>query len=371
VSVSKIGLCNRTILLYIYLVASQPQRLQTSFSNAGVSRSLVAILTALCDRLFYGMWTFPPLRFVHFNIAQSLAIFYGSNRLDYYLTEGMPLLLMSMVPFALVGLFQSAASSFRRAFKPAQTSLKDVVPSMLTWTSAFMIATLSLISHKEARFLYPLLPLLHLFVASPLAHFARRPKSWRSLLVLGLFSINIAIAMYTSRVHQRGVVDVMDFLRSEHESKTGSGNTTVAFLMPCHSTPWRSHLIHSNIDAWALTCEPPIDVPFEQRDTYEDEADIFYNRPFVWLKQNMENLVMVNSMDDKSNKWDGQERNIDGRVTGKRRSWPQHLVFFQQLEPQMKVYLKSAPYRECWRGFNTDWHDDWRRQGDVVVWCMT
>jgi phosphatidylinositol glycan class B len=332
---------------------------------------MVAAFTAICDRFYYGVWTFPPLRFVHFNIAQSLAIFYGSNRLDYYLTEGVPLLMMTMVPFTIVGLYHGIASSFRKPLKSAQTPLKDVVLSVLTWTSVFMVASLSLISHKEARFLYPLLPSLHLFVASPLAHFARRLKSWGSILVLALFSINIAIAMYTSRVHQRGVVDVMNFLRLEHDSKTHLGNTTVAFLMPCHSTPWRSHLIYSSIDAWALTCEPPIDIPLEQRSTYEDEADVFYNSPFIWLEQNMKTLTTINTVDDKSSKWEDQERNVDGRVIGERRSWPHYLVFFQHLEPQMKVYLKEAPYRECWRGFNTHWHDDWRRQGDVVVWCMT
>ncbi|TLD22616.1 glycosyltransferase family 22 protein [Venturia nashicola] len=242
---------------------------------------------------------------------------------------------------------------------------------MLAWTSVFMIASLSLISHKEARFLYPLLPSLHVFVASPLAHFTRRLRSWKASLVGALFAINLLIAMYTSRVHQRGVIDVMTFLRSEHESKTHSGNTTVAFLMPCHSTPWRSHLIHSSIDAWALTCEPPIDISMDQRSTYEDEADIFYKSPTVWLDQNMEQLTMIHTLDDKDNKGRDQKRNVDGRIIGAGRCWPRYLVFFEQLEPQMMEYIKAAPYRQCWRGFNTHWHDDWRRKGDVVVWCMT
>lgn len=331
----------------------------------------MAASAAIIDRLYYGLWTFPPLRFVYFNITQSLAIFYGSNRLDYYLTEGVPLLLMTMVPFAILGLYRGLTSSISRPSKPAQSSLQEMVPSMLAWTSVFMIASLSLISHKEARFLYPLLPSLHLFVASPLAHFARRLKSWRASLVGALFASNVVIAIYTSQVHQRGVVDVMTFLRSEHEARTHPGNTTVAFLMPCHSTPWRSHLIHSTIDAWALTCEPPIDIAMDQRSTYEDEADVFYNSPSVWLEQNMEQLTMINTLDGKNNKGQDQKRNVDGRLIGTGRLWPRYLVFFQQLEPQMKEILKEAPYRECWRGFNTHWHDDWRRQGDVVVWCMT
>ncbi|KAE9973800.1 hypothetical protein EG327_008984 [Venturia inaequalis] len=343
-------------------------KLPRSLSNCW---SAVAASTAICDRLYYGLWTFPPLQFVHFNIAQSLAIFYGSNRLDYYLTEGVPLLLMTMMPFAILGLYRGLKLPFSRPSNSAGSSLKEVVPSMLAWASVFTIGSLSLISHKEARFLYPLLPSLHLFAASPLSHFARRLKSWRVSLAGALFAVNIGIAMYTSRVHQKGVVDVMTFLRSEHESKTHSGNTTVAFLMPCHSTPWRSHLIHSTIDAWALTCEPPINISMEQRSTYEDEADIFYHSPTVWLEQNMEQLALINTLDDRSKKWADQERNADGRVTGAGRSWPRYLVFFEQLEPQMKELLKDAPYRECWRGFNTHWHDDWRRQGDVVVWCMT
>ena len=27
-------------------------------------------------------------------------------------------------------------------------------------------------------------------------------------------------------------------------------------------------------------------------------------------------------------------------------------------------------YSECKRLFNSHWHDDWRRKGDVVVWCL-
>ena len=36
----------------------------------------------------------------------------------------------------------------------------------------------------------------------------------------------------------------------------------------------------------------------------------------------------------------------------------------------MHTALQGSGYGECWRGFNTHWHDDWRRKGDVVVWCL-
>jgi len=53
-----------------------------------------------------------------------------------------------------------------------------------------------------------------------------------------------------------------------------------------------------------------------------------------------------------------------------RRKWPDYLVFFEQLESVMRTALQGSGYAECWRGFNSHWHDDWRRTGDVLVWCL-
>ncbi len=36
----------------------------------------------------------------------------------------------------------------------------------------------------------------------------------------------------------------------------------------------------------------------------------------------------------------------------------------------MEVALRGSGYAECWRGFNSHWHNDWRRKGDVAVWCL-
>lgn len=53
-----------------------------------------------------------------------------------------------------------------------------------------------------------------------------------------------------------------------------------------------------------------------------------------------------------------------------RRAWPQNLVFFAALEEELKEVLRETRYKECWRGFNSHFHDDSRRVGDVVVWCL-
>ncbi|KAL1624461.1 glycosylphosphatidylinositol anchor biosynthesis [Diplodia seriata] len=225
-----------------------------SFDAVPFSSCGVLALSIVADRRYYGLWTFPPLRFVHFNIAKSLAVFYGTNRPDYYLTEGLPLLLTTALPFTVYGAQQA--------------------------------------------------------------------------------------------VHQRGVVDVLHMLRRQHESQAldgGSGNTTVGFLMPCHSTPWRSHLVYPDINAWALTCEPPIDVPLDRRASYLDEADEFYidPGPVAWLGQHMESVGTIRGKGHVSKDKDEHKTHS----SDPKRPWPKYLVFFQPLEA---ISMTTHAERATW-----------------------
>jgi GPI mannosyltransferase 3 len=303
-------------------------------TNSDRRRSLIIFLTTVLDRWYYGFWTFPPLRFLYFNINQNLAVFYGRNRWDYYLSEGLPLLLTTALPFALLGIYKSVR---------ATNAL-----SSLAWMTAFFVLSLSLISHKEVRFLFPILPALHVLAAAPLGRLVRSRGSLAKLCLGLLLALSLAIAAYTSQVHQRGAVDVTQFLRADHEARMARSDeatattTSVGFLMPCHSTPWRSHLVHAGIRAWALGCEPPVDVPLGERGGYRDEADRFYADPVAW---------------------------VGGEMGQRGREWPQRVVFFEQLLPELEGVFARKGYRECWRGFNSHWHDDWRRRGDVLVWC--
>lgn len=325
----------------------------------------------------------PPLRFLHFNIAQSLAVFYGKNRPDYYLTEGLPLLLTTALPFAAVGLWKSLRGSPSTTRTSDEPSTSHGTLSCLGWTSLTMVLVLSLISHKEVRFLYPVLPFLHVLSAGPLSSFlpVRAPLSRRVTVGL-LLVLNVILAGYVSTVHQRGVIDVLHYVRHKHEvrnnlaSQTSTAltahisNTTVGFLMPCHSTPWRSHLVYPEINAWALTCEPPINIPLSLRSTYLDEADEFYINPGPkrWLRDNMESVQTVTSSGSRSSQFLASQ---DPKFKAKyRRQWPQNLVFFEALESELSEVLAGTRYKECWRGFNSHFHDDSRRVGDVVVWCL-
>lgn len=90
----------------------------------------------------------------------------------------------------------------------------------------------------------------------------------------------------------------------------------------------------------------------------------------------MEHPSLVSAASSRSARhWSNLEpAKLAGKLKNKegvsRREWPQYLVFFEQLEGVLGEVLVGSRYRECWRGFNSQWHDDWRRVGDVVIWCL-
>lgn len=282
-------------------------------------------------------------------------MFYGRNRWDYYFTEGIPLLLTTYAPFAMTAVYRIVSTPLdQRSTTAKNAGTYGNASRTLAATIMFAILSLSLISHKEVRFIYPLIPTLHVMTAAQLRRFMQPLTRLKKSVLLLLVLVNIPIAFYTSQVHQRGVIDVMHYLRQEHERRlelNALARTSVGFLMPCHSTPWRSHLVYPGIDAWALTCEPPLDVPLDRRDTYLDEADQFYLNPRSWMEFHMVKPT-------------GNSKDLKGK-----RNWPDYVVFFEQLKPVVWGSLKGSGYGECWRGFNTHFHDDWRRHGDVIVLC--
>ncbi|KAN0068426.1 Alg9-like mannosyltransferase family domain containing protein [Elaphomyces granulatus] len=346
-------------------------------------------ISVLLDRRYYGSWTLPPLKFLYFNIAQSLAVFYGRNDWHYYLSQGYPLLLTTALPFTLWGLYQALIPSVRPGH--------GLIRRQLAIVCLFLPGVLSLISHKEVRFIYPLLPALHVLTAPPLLE-AFRPAITnvagagvpRRLILLFLLLVNLSIALYTTLSHASGPLAVLSYLREQHlvhrQSFLGSSvmiptedpkrSMTVGFLMPCHSTPWRSHLVFPSIHAWALSCEPPVGLNVTQKAAYLDEADQFYDNPSHFLQHQMVGglryvprrpsyLSSTHSRPVRPST-SAQDESLALRP----HQWPDYLVFFAQLESTLHSALRSSSYGECWRTWNTAWHDDWRRRGDIVVWCL-
>ena len=399
------------------------------------------ITSLIFDRLYYQSWTFPPARFLYFNIAQSLAVFYGKNRWDYYFTEGMPLLLTNFLPFALVGIYRALSTSDHphQPTQPSNTNpaFSRSVLNQLASTCLLVPVLLSLISHKEVRFIYPLLPSLHILAASPLADFflpviqsftstsyrlaySRRPQRlslpFKRILLGSLLTLNVLVAYLSTTSHQPGPLDVLTYLRKQHiihdlsqpplstylPRNSAPSAMTVGFLMPCHSTPWRSHLIFPTIKGWALGCEPPLHLNKSERITYLDEADQFYADPVKFIKSTLgppppprqerswprwllgEGWLYKRQVTHHSASSIQTVATSESRITTNStltpydghpgpKHWPDYLIFFSQLEPVLQEVAggpQKSAYRECWRGWNSWGHDDWRRKGDIVVWCV-
>ncbi|MCJ1251171.1 glycosylphosphatidylinositol anchor biosynthesis [Trapelia coarctata] len=361
--------------------------------------SLILAISATLDRIYYGQWVFPPFRFLYFNIAKSLAVFYGRNDWHYYLSQGFPLLLTTSLPFALIDIYHATTSS---ASFPA-TALQSTIRHQLATLTLLVPFALSLVSHKEVRFIYPLLSPLHVLAAksftefflpaiSPVSPTRRTPSSLlRRLLLFSLLGINIFIATLSTQYHQPAPLSVLSYLRSQYETHyltqppqsalipQADTTMTIGFLMPCHSTPWRSHLVHPGIKAWALTCEPPIHLnnSAAARAAYRDEADRFYDNPTQFLKTHLgsppRRKDILGSKTPQEGLGMGRIHETEGAWDGKEgtKVWPDYLVFFEQLEGTLKGYVGGrGGYVEGWRGWNSWGHDDWRRKGDVVVWCL-
>ncbi|KAJ6263446.1 hypothetical protein Dda_2010 [Drechslerella dactyloides] len=325
--------------------------IQISFVSA-----VILLLNAAMDYIFYRRITLPFIEFYRLNVTQSISEFYGVSPWHYYYSQGIPLLLTGYLPLAIFSLYKgllSPNSSIRHL-----TVLANCVPI------AFMITR-----HKEVRFLYPLLPIFHVLMAG--VGLPALPSSWkRDRVIAAMVMINLPIAYYTSYIHQRGVVDVVNWLRVEHyssgklEPERPGGAARVGFLMPCHSTPYGSYLWDaamrkSKMSMWFLTCEPPVGLSLEERKTYMDEADQFYANPAAWLAE----------------KFGPPPTQTHATVVEPETLWPDKLITFEATGELVKEYLmvdqRMGRYRECKRFFNSHWHDDWRRKGDVIVWCLT
>jgi phosphatidylinositol glycan class B len=123
--------------------------------------------------------------------------------------------------------------------------------------------------------------------------------------------------------------------------------------MPCHSTPWRSHLVYPGLRAYALTCEPPLHTEpnTRERENYRDEADRFYDNPIPFLTSELF----------------GPEKPL---------AVPRYIVGFDGIEPWLQDFVKTpeaqalslTQVRPVWKGFNGLFNEDWRRSGKMIVW---
>jgi phosphatidylinositol glycan class B len=260
-------------------------------------RILAVTVSIAVDSLYYRSLVFTPINFFRENVLRNISVFYGSNVWHFYLTQAIPVTTWTLLPFVLYGAFRVVDDPLSNEGKRRLVDARHVC----VWT----IVVYSLLAHKEFRFIQPLLPLFHVFAAHALISlsdsFSSSSKKGRKessggrsrttregkskskssssvlprtnkLLLATIALSSVAPALYLICWHARGQIDVVRLLSSASDSEVKS----VGFLMPCHSTPWQSHLHRADLEVevppaigdgngsgeggrlWFITCEPPI-----------------------------------------------------------------------------------------------------------------
>jgi len=154
-------------------------------------------------------------------------------------------------------------------------------------TILWSIVIYSLGGHKEWRFLHPILPLFHVFAAKSLIYICsgyyqgrkktmynrssdlRNSKRRAALarfdlpdipaMYLCLIFLTLPASLYVVLFYCDAPVSVLSYFRAL--PSTELANSTVGFLMPCHSTPGFAYFHRkelTNGGSWALGCEPPL-----------------------------------------------------------------------------------------------------------------
>ncbi|XP_060570497.1 GPI mannosyltransferase 3-like [Ruditapes philippinarum] len=114
-------------------------------------------LSATIDRIFYGEWTCVQYNFLVFNVFSGGGAFYGTHPWHWYFTQGYPVIMATHIFPFVVGAWRS----------------KNKVPLfVIIWT----VIIYSLLSHKEFRFLMPILPLSFHYCGIYFNSLCRKPK---------------------------------------------------------------------------------------------------------------------------------------------------------------------------------------------------
>ncbi|XP_030354301.1 GPI mannosyltransferase 3 isoform X1 [Strigops habroptila] len=296
------------VIPWIPLVFShflQEQRKADLVLHSCIPVGLVTIGTSLIiDRVFFGEWVLVQLNFLKFNVLQDFGTFYGSHPWHWYFTQGLPVILGTHLPFFIHGCVLAP--------KRYRIFLMAVIWTVLVYSVMFYY---SMLSHKEFRFIYPVLPFCMVFCGYSLKHLKAWKKSAASFLLLS----NLVPALYAGLIHQRGSLDVMSHIQQLCNNSYQS-QAYVFFMMPCHSTPFYSH-VHCPLKMRFLQCPPDL----TGNESYIDEADVFYSNPLGWLNKEFYNDTLL----------------------------PSHLIFFSVLEQEISSFLALRGYEKTATVFHT------------------
>ncbi|KAJ6630591.1 glycosyltransferase family 22 protein [Mycena sp. CBHHK59/15] len=309
------------------------------------------------DSLYYGTPTFTPLNFLVINLSD-VSLFYGGNPWHYYLSQAIPIMCTTALPFVLRETWYILGGH-------APVALRAMLGCVI-WT----ISVYSLAGHKEWRFIHPLLPLLHVFAAKALVDMSTTPRiRWWTLIMLLL---TLPISCYIALFYCSAPIQVMAFIQSLPREELRDGG--LGFLMPCHSTPGHAYLHRKELAdgrLWALGCEPPLQN--QDSTTYRGQTSVFYESPYTYLKQRFPQSV------DTAFPLSPFPMSVPGAITSGTTSldqhpwmhtWPRYLIMFGALlqEGGVRDLLEERGYKQVWSAGRSWEGDSDHRKGGVQVW---
>eukprot|EP00656_Telonema_subtile_P045030 TRINITY_DN5129_c0_g1_i3.p1 TRINITY_DN5129_c0_g1~~TRINITY_DN5129_c0_g1_i3.p1 ORF type:complete len:384 (-),score=49.06 TRINITY_DN5129_c0_g1_i3:66-1217(-) len=286
----------------LHQCAHNPRELLQQVALVGCG---AAGLSAVVDRIGYGTWTCSALNFLWFNAAQGLSRLYGVHPWHWYFTEGFTAMVGTMIPYVALGL------------APCRSRL-------LALACLLVMLCYSSSPHKEFRFVLPCLPIAMVYAGhgARVAFASRAPSArlaGRPLLTLVVVS-NLLVGYYMSRWHQSGPVALMEHLSAQ---AAASSATVVHLWMPCHATPLYSSM-HHPIQMWFPDCSPVARLQKEGSESQQLEE-----HPAEFLS----NLY-------------AQQR------------LPTHVAMFENMEPDVRHFLRMNGYVEQARFFHQHFSGD-------------
>ncbi|XP_054707601.1 GPI mannosyltransferase 3-like [Uloborus diversus] len=274
--------------------------------NTALKVFLLLSLLIAVDYYYYGEFVVSHYNFFLFNWKNDIGAFYGEHHFLWYMVSGLPSILgVHFIPFFL-GLFVKKIRHFYL---------------IILWFLVF----LSLPSHKEFRFLLPIMHLSLMCSSVVMNEIAigrmfvfghKLNEKLNAAMMIAIILINVPLSIYVSLFHQRGTIDAVSQL-----SSTATDNSSILFLMPCHSTPYYSYM-HKDIPMRFLLCEPN----FSNDVNYIEEAEEFFQDAPSWLQKNYESSNV---------------------------SFPSHIVMFDSLYSNISPFLFKHKYEKCFSTFHS------------------
>ena len=267
---------------------------------------LVPLSVILVDSFMYGQLTIVPWNFLRINVLHSISDQYGIEPFHWYIYNFLAPIV------GIVGLYPlmlGTKNSWQR---------NDPIVKLLIGSLLWSFAAYSGLTHKEHRFMIPLIPII-------LALMTMGAMAKKSLVNL-FCSANVAIAMYLSIFHQVGPHAVMRYLSSK-ENVHG-----VVFLTHCHATPLYCYL-HKDIPTRTLECPPDLG------DNPVQEADQFKLNPLKWTL----NQVNLQTYD--------------------------HVVLYEQNQALLKDHLIKNGFNLCKTFRHADFVTTSAESSKITIYC--